>query len=134
MIRKTRARMVGFSILELLIAIGVISIGILGIMGTLPWVLTGTAETEKYSIANVLAQKIMEEVQSDPNYNSLETTYNDAISARRDITGYAAFKSNIKIVAVPNTYSSLKKITVTIFWWTHNQENSFTICGLRKRN
>ena len=122
-----------FTLMEVLIAIFIFTIGILAIIGNLPWLISAEKVTQMYTTASQLGERYMELIQSDPDYNALETNYNDSSSTRRDIPNYPAYKACLKVEVVPNTSNDLKKITVIIFWYSQGKEHSFTLVNLRKR-
>jgi prepilin-type N-terminal cleavage/methylation domain-containing protein len=122
-----------FSLIEVIIAIGIFAVGILAILGNLPWVVESEKLTEMYTQASILAERYIELIKYDPDYQNLETNYNDTYSTRRSIAGFQAYKACLKVEAISGTSSDLKKITVIIFWYAHNREHSFTLVNLRKR-
>jgi len=123
----------GFTLIEVIISVFIFTIGILAIIGNLPWLIGAEKVTKMYTTASILAERQMELIQSDPNYNSLTTTYNDSYSTRRGITGYTAYKSCLKVSNISGTYENLKKITVIIFWYAQGKQHSFTLVSIRKR-
>ena len=123
-----------FTLLEVMVALGIFAMGILALIGNLPWALSSARITEMQTIATMLAERQIESIKSDPDYENLEITYNDSSSTRRDIPQYTTYKAALNVVSVPNTANELKKITVIIFWYQNNKkENSFTLVNLRKR-
>lgn len=123
-----------FSLIEVIIAIGIFAVGILAILGSLPWAVDAEKVTEMFTSASVLAERYVEQIIFDPDYANLEVNYNDNYATRRVIPNYPAYKACLKVTPVPGTDGDLKKITVIIFWYTHGRENSFTLVNLRKRN
>lgn len=123
----------GFTLVEVLIAVFIFTIGILAIIGNLPWLVGAEKVTEMYTVASILAERQMELIQSDPDYDALATTYNDSYSTRRNISGYPQYKSCLKVSSISGTYNDLKKITVIIFWTASSKQHSFTLVGIRKR-
>ncbi|MCL5035932.1 MAG: prepilin-type N-terminal cleavage/methylation domain-containing protein [Chloroflexi bacterium] len=123
----------GFTLYEVMISVFIFTIGILAIMGTVPWLIKGARQAEMYTNASMLSQSYMEDILADPDFNGLTTNYNDSSSTRRDITGHVAFKANLKVVDRNGTGGLVKEVTVTIFWYSEGKESSFTIVNLRKR-
>lgn len=136
----------GVSLLEFIISILILGIALIGVA---PLLVQGIHITKSGSLtkdAVALAGELLEYVHQDPNYTTLETRYNDAPSARRNITDYPyfvslglsddpRFKVNIKVTnnAVPGAYDKLKKITVRIFWQEQNRELCYTLVGFRRK-
>ena len=123
----------GFSLAEALIALAIVAMGILAVMGVLPASIQGVEETQNYNTAANLAQRLMEEILSNPNYDSIEATYNDSYYTRRAVPNFPAYTCNLKVEMLPNTHGCLKKVSVTVFWRNRRQENSFTVTNVRKK-
>jgi len=119
----------GVMLLEVLIAVMVFSIGILGIVGlqsaSIRHVNDAQYRGEAVFLANALVSQMWadDRTSSDPTY--LDATYGDGGSG----TGYAAFKEmvrrlpgtdlsgnapTVKVAAGPTPTSSV--VTVTVFW------------------
>jgi len=128
-----KVKIAGFTLYEVLIGVFIFTVGLLAIMGNVPWLLKGARQAEMYTTASVLAQSLMEDILADPDFNGLNSKYNDPPSRRRDIPEFSAYKANLKVVDRAGTGGLVKEITVTIFWYSHGKESSFTIVNLRKR-
>ena len=122
-----------FSLIEVIIAIGIFAVGILAILGNLPWAIDAEKVTEMFTSASILAERYMEQIIFDPDYANLEVNYNDTYTTRRTIPNYPAYKACLKVTQIAGTNGDLKKITVIIFWYAHGRENSYTLVNLRKR-
>lgn len=100
----------GFSLLEILMALAVMLVGIVGIMALFPVGLRASKVGENYTLAAILAQRVMEEAKLTP-FASLADISETAFSSPDD-----NFKWSLDVEDDAKLPSILKKITVTIKW------------------
>ena len=125
----------GFTLMEVMMAVLLFALGIMTVVGALPWMISAQKAAAMQTTAGILAERQMELIMDDTNFDGLNANYNDSLSSRRDITGYSGFKSCIKVENVnPGAYGgNLKKITVIIFWRDKGIEHKFVLVNQRKR-
>ncbi|OGX04621.1 MAG: hypothetical protein A3G87_08260 [Omnitrophica bacterium RIFCSPLOWO2_12_FULL_50_11] len=107
----------GFTILEVLIAAFLVSIGMFALVEAMNRGIFGVGEVEDYTLALALAQAKMEEIK-DTAYSSVSG------SARADINGYPEFE---QAVTVTTPQTDLKQIVVTSYWDTPSGEMSVSL-------
>lgn len=112
-----RVKLGGFTILEVLIAALLVSIGMIALMEAMNRGVFGIGEVENYTLALSLTQEKMEQIQ-DTAYGSIGS------SAKADVNGYSEFEQAVT-VTTPET--DLKQIVVTTYWDTPSGENSVTL-------
>lgn len=125
----------GFSIIEVLVAFVVLTVGLVGIAGSFPYGLKINKESENTTSLVYLSQAKLEEILSLPYTNVATGT----IEARHFITtdpmsGYYRFESQTVAEFVDSNFLStttdlgLKKVTVTIYYHdgVSRESKSFT--------
>jgi type IV pilus assembly protein PilV len=146
---QPRSLQEGILLLEVLLAIVIFSLGILGIVGLQAASLRHVNESqyrgEAIFLANALVSQMWadDRTATDPNY--LEATYGDGGSG----TGYAAFKEmvarlpgtdlsgNAPIVKIaPGPTSTSRVVTVTVFWQLPGEQtaHNFSTSAVVGRN
>ena len=104
----------GFTLIEVLIATMILTIGLLGMAGLVTGIMTGNTQSSNQTIATVLAQDKMEEI-ARKGYSNMPTSDTATIEGYGSITGYAQFKRKTE-TGVNSPFPDLKTITVTVFW------------------
>lgn len=96
----------GFTLLEMLIALVLFTIGVVLIVGLFGHGLTGSLDAENTTIAMNLGQGKMEEIRN--------LAYTDIASeAKDDVSGFSGFQRDV-VVTEPQT--GLKQVVVTTYW------------------
>lgn len=125
----------GSTLLDAVAGVLVFAIGMLAVIGTIPYILKSQQATQKYTTAVGLAEKYIGQIKSeaaDPTaFNNLNTAYADGDSSRNPITGYPGFSSCIQVVN--NGAADFKKVTVNIYWTEAKSEKRVTIVNLVRR-
>jgi type IV pilus assembly protein PilV len=108
----------GFTLIEIMIAMFVLAVGLLGAAGVATTVINGNALGNKITTATTLAQDKMEKIMGDSDTPASETElYNS-------ITGYPAYKRVTTVADVIPPVAGIKTIEVVVaFSWkgtTHN--------------
>jgi len=126
----------GVTLMDITMGVLVFAIGILAVVGTIPYILKSQRVTQSYTTALGLAEKFMGQIKSQATsaatYDALNTTYNDSASTRNPISGYPGFYSCIQVVNNPS--ADLKKVTVNIYWSVSGTEKSVNMVNLVRRN
>ena len=100
----------GFTLIEVLIAITILSIALLGVASLVSGILSGNAHSNRLTTATTLAQEKMEDVR--------RTGYSGVSSATESygaISGFSQFKRTTTVVA-DSPAAGMKLVTVTVFW------------------
>lgn len=111
-LNKLKASEKGFTLLEILIALTIFSVGVMAIAQMLLSSIRGNAAANRLTKATFLAEQKLEEV--------LATSFDDITSANfptddyNTITNYAEFKRVVSITT--NSANIFKSITVTVYW------------------
>jgi type IV pilus assembly protein PilV len=106
----------GFSLIELMIAITILAIGLLGLAGLQATAIHGNLHGNVISQATALAQDAIEQIRN--------TKYEDI-----NVTNFAEFESRVDgtifdraiLIEEDEPLNELKRITVTVSWRTQNQ-------------
>jgi len=108
----------GFTLLEVLITVVVISAGITALLPTLSRGMVSDGYTEDMIIALNLAQEKMEEIKSSATYAGI----NGYASAKAALTGdFAHFQREVIVASDP------KEVQVIIYWTARGGEQSFSL-------
>ena len=103
----------GFTLFEVMIAIVVLSIAVLGFSAMTLGTIRGLAFSDKLTTATTLAQKQMEELNNAPYVNVIADNY--APEDFGAIAGYEKFRRSVTIAdATPEV--NTKTATVNVWW------------------
>ncbi len=107
----------GFTLLEILIALIIFTLGIVVVAGLFSTGLINSLDTENTTIAMNLAQRRMEEIRNLGFANIAD-------EAKADVTGFAGFQREVEVDDPPGdpTTDDLKEITVTVYWIYKGEE------------
>jgi len=99
----------GFTLLEVLIAIVILSVGLLGMASLTIGIIKGNRFSNDLTTATTLAQDKMEDIRREG--------YSDVIAEAKAAVGspYAAYDREV-LVADDTPAANMKTITVTVFW------------------
>ena len=114
-----------FSLLEILIAIMIFTVGTLSIMGLFSRGLFGSLDAENTSTALALTQRRLEEIR---NLNFTTGIVNESKAA---VTGFPGFQREV-IVTQPQT--DLKQVMVTTYWTAKANEVGTSLVTYISRN
>lgn len=104
----------GFSLIEVLVAIVILSIGLLGMAALTAGIIKGNKLSNEMTTATTLAQDKMEDIRR-LGYSGTAASDTTVTENYGSITGYAAYK-RITLTDVGNPGTNMKTITVTVFW------------------
>ena len=110
----------GFTLIEVLVAITILSVGLLGTAALITGIIRGNQVSNRVSTATTLAQDKMEDIKSE-GYDDVGDI-GDPDENENPVTGYSEFRrvTSIQGVGTP-AVSGLKSISVTVYW---NSDNS----------
>lgn len=101
----------GFTLLEILIAIILCTVGVAVVAGLISSGLVGSSDAENTAIAMNLAQRRIEEIRN-------LTFANIANEAKIAVNGFSGFQREVEVNDPPGdpTTADLKQVTVTVYW------------------
>ena len=113
----------GFTLIEVLVAMVILSVGLLGTAALITGIINSNKLSNRISTATVLAQDKMEEIKG-AGYAGIGSI--DDLNPYEDedpVTDYSKFRrvTFIKGVDTP-AVSGLKSITVTVYWDSDNSQ------------
>ncbi|MFB1502150.1 MAG: prepilin-type N-terminal cleavage/methylation domain-containing protein [Thiocapsa sp. C3-sup] len=118
--RSRSARTHGFTLVEALIALVVLSLGLFGLMQIQMRVMAGASDTKARTTAINLAQQKLEELRAgDYHHDDLEQgTHNDSIPAAEG--GTSDFSR--EWIVTDHSSPTYKEISITLSWTTAQQD------------
>ena len=119
----------GFTLLEILIALIIITLGAVVIVGLFNTGLISSLDAEKTTIAMNLAQRRMEEIRNLGFANIAD-------EAKAGVSGFAGFQREVEVndPAGAPTADDLKEITVTVYWTYKGDEVNISLMTYISRN
>ena len=108
----------GFTLLEVLIAAILFTIGVIAIVAALGRGLIGSADSEDMLIGINLAQKRLEE------FRNLDYDTEVISEAKAAVSGFTGFEREVTVTE-PET--DLKRVTVTVYWTLAGDEISTSL-------
>lgn len=104
----------GFTLIEVMVAIIILSVGLLGMASLTTGIIRGNKLSNDQSIATTLAQDKMEDVK-DLGYKGMPSTDTTTTQGYNSITGFGAYKRVTQTV-VDSPAAGMKTITITTYW------------------
>lgn len=104
----------GFTLLEVLIAIVILSVGLLGMAALTVGIIKGNKLSNDMTIATTLAQDKMADLRR-LGYSGTSATTTTDTEDYNSITDYAAYKRVI-VTTVDSPVAGMKTIVVTAYW------------------
>ena len=108
----------GFTLLEVLIAIVILSVGLLGMAALTVAIIQGNQFSNDLTTATTLAQDRMEDIRR-LGYSGTSATTTTVTENYNSSPGYATYK-RVTETDVGNPVSGMKMITVTSYWDADN--------------
>lgn len=100
----------GFTLIEILIAVTLLSIGLLGMAGLTVGIIRGNALSSEVTAATALTQDRMEDIKRLGYSNAAGSS-----EAYNSISGYAAYR-RVTMVDIDTPGVGMKTVTVTVYW------------------
>ncbi|MCK4467198.1 MAG: prepilin-type N-terminal cleavage/methylation domain-containing protein [Desulfobacterales bacterium] len=104
----------GFTLMEVLVAMLILSVGLLGMAALVTGIINSNKLSNRISAATVLAQDKMEEVRQ-VGYSGMPASDTTTTEDYNSITNYSLYK-RVTFTDVSNPAAGMKKITVTVYW------------------
>jgi prepilin-type N-terminal cleavage/methylation domain-containing protein len=103
----------GFTLIEIMIALVILTVVILGMATAAAQVVHVVTVTDRNTAAIQLADSRIEEIQLDPDYNGMDTTYVGTETNFPSLAGYIR-QTQINHVGGLGQTTDYRKITVTV--------------------
>jgi type IV pilus assembly protein PilV len=108
----------GFTLIEVLVAMVILSIGLLGTAALITGIINGNKVSNRISTATTCAQDKMEEIRR-LGYSGMPTSDTTTTEPYNSITNYSLYK-RITFTDVDNPAAGMKTVTVTVCWDSDN--------------
>jgi type IV pilus assembly protein PilV len=112
----------GFTLIEVLISIIVLSIGMLGLSRITVATINANSSNKRHTIASTLVQDRMESVKKSGYAGATNTSYTEGYNT---ITNYAAYK-RVTTITLNSPAANMRTVTVTVFWQNDKHSLSAT--------
>ncbi len=112
--RRLRDNNSGFTLMEVLAAMVILSVGLLGMAALVTGIINSNKLSNRISTATVLAQDKMEDIKR-LGYSGIPASDTTTTEDYNTITNYALYK-RVTFTEVANPATGMKKITVTVYW------------------
>ncbi len=116
--RKLRDNNSGFTLIEVLVAMVILSVGLLGTAALITGIISSNKLSNRISTATTCAQDKMEEI-GNLGYFGTSTSYTITTEPYNSITNYSLYK-RITVTDVDNPATNMKTVTVTVYWDSDN--------------
>lgn len=104
----------GFTLIEVLVAMVILSVGLLGTAALITGIINSNKLSNKISTATVLAQDKMEDIKR-LEYSGMPASDTTTTEPYHSITNYSLYK-RVTLIDVDNPAAGMKTITVTVYW------------------
>ena len=108
----------GFTLIEVLIAMVILSIGLLGTAALITGIINGNKVSNRITTATVLAQDKMEDIKRH-GFSGTPTSDITTTEPYNSITNYSLYK-RVTFTDVVNPAVGMKTVTVTVYWDSDN--------------
>lgn len=117
----------GFTLIEVLMAMVIVSIGLLGTAVLTMGIMGSNKSSAEVTIATNLAQDELEEVRNEGFDTAPAVGAADSDSGYGSISGYPSFRRVVSAASVGSLASTATKaVTVTVYWDNNNRSISLT--------
>jgi len=104
----------GFTLIEILVAIAILSIGLLGVAGLVGGIRRGNTTSDKITTATTLAQEQLEDIK-ELGYRDTVTADTTTTEYYNSITDYSEYK-RVTFIDVDSPVANIKTVTTTVYW------------------
>jgi len=115
---SARRAALGFSLIEIVLALGIISFALVGIMGLFPVAMKSAQESQRETRATMLARQIFSDLASMTSTNTFILTNSDVLTGRKVVSLRTASTNivNYDISGIPtsNTNDAIFEATISI--------------------
>lgn len=112
-----KAGQAGFSLIEILFAVAILSVGFLLVLGMFPTSFVGIRQGRDHMVATSLAQYYMDAERSKPFDQMAGNTYSDRMTAMvNGQTSVDTYTTVVDVAPVPDSTTEKVTITVTTQW------------------
>ena len=118
LMRKLRDNNSGFTLIEVLVAMVILSVGLLGTAALITGIISSNKLSNRISTATTCAQDKME-VIGNLGYFGTPTSNTITTEPYNSITNYSLYK-RITFTDVDNPATNMKTVTVTVYWDSDN--------------
>ena len=108
----------GFTLIEVLVAMVILSVGLLGTAALITGIINGNKVSNRISTATTCAQDKMEEIRR-LGYSGMPTSDTTTTEPYNSITNYSLYK-RVTFTDVVNPAVGMKTVTVTVSWDSDN--------------
>lgn len=112
---KNSSTQKGFTLLEILVAITILSIGLLGMAGMTTTIIHGNSLSNKVTTATTLGQDRLEHFKRLGYSNTPTTTLPPDVEPYNSITNYPFYKRE-SFIEVNKPAVHMKTVTITVSW------------------
>ena len=112
--RRLRDNNSGFTLIEVLAAMLILSVGLLGIAALITGIISSNKLSNRISTATVIAQDKMEQIRMT-GYSGMPVSDTTTTEDYNSITNYSLYK-RVTFTEVANPDAGMEKITVTVSW------------------
>jgi type IV pilus assembly protein PilV len=112
--RRLRDNNSGFTLMEVLIAMVILTVGLLGMAALTTGIINSNKLSNRISTATVLAQDKMEDIKRI-GYSGMPTSDTTTTEDYNSITNYSLYK-RVTFTDVANPDAGMKTVTVTVYW------------------
>jgi len=108
----------GFTLIEVLVAMVILSVGLLGTAALITGIINGNKVSNRISTATTCAQDKMEEIRR-LGYSGMPASDTTTTEPYNSITNYSLYK-RVTFTDVVNPAVGMKTVTVTVSWDSDN--------------
>lgn len=116
---KRKLNKKGFTLVEVLFALSVLLIGVLGMTFLITTVISSNRFINRMTTALMLSQDKIEDIQRE-GYDKISSTDIDIMEDYNSIPNYEKFK-RITAIDVDHPLNGMKTVTVIVFWDTNSK-------------
>jgi len=104
----------GFTLIEILVAMAILSIGLLGVAGLVGGIRSGNTTSNRITTATTLAQEQLEDIK-ELNYMGTPAADTTTTEYYNSITDYLEYK-RVTFIDVDSPAADIKTVTITVYW------------------